>query len=468
MLWASAEANGATAASTMPIGTSRQRQARYSAASDLLDRALRAPPARSRRPPLPLAAGGSRACGSDDHCVETMTQRGRAAASCARSVRAFVWFRAGGRAPRGRPSRGGRCAPAGSGRPESTVGARGWLRGPGARCLGGGGAGLVGRPAGGRAARGLHPVAGFGALDDRRRAHHLPRQPGRGHGVCGRRHDDRAGGGALGGAGRRWCRGGGRRRRRPRPARCSVPAHATSATPWPPATSRAAPAAARPGRPRSLAGWTRRASAGRSWSRSRRTASTRSSRPPSGRWWPAAPGVAAHRAVNTLDAMVGHRSPRYQRFGWASARLDDAAAWVPARLAALAVAVVRPTSGRRRLAGGPPPGAGPPVTERRRRGGCVRGGPRRHARRPQPLRRAGRGPAAAGGGASGRPRDVERAVVLLDARDGGDRAGERAAGRGSLRQRPRSCRGGRRRRRSAGHPPASRLTRWWPGRAGTR
>jgi adenosylcobinamide-phosphate synthase len=54
------------------------------------------------------------------------------------------------------------------------------------------------------------------------------------------------------------------------------------------------------------------------------------------------PGVVAHRAVNTLDAMVGHHSDRYERFGWASARLDDAAAWLPARLTALAVAAVRP------------------------------------------------------------------------------------------------------------------------------
>jgi adenosylcobinamide-phosphate synthase len=54
------------------------------------------------------------------------------------------------------------------------------------------------------------------------------------------------------------------------------------------------------------------------------------------------PGLAAYRAVNTLDAMVGHRSPRYLRFGWACARLDDAANWVPARVtAALAVACAK-------------------------------------------------------------------------------------------------------------------------------
>ncbi|WP_406389199.1 cobalamin biosynthesis protein [Streptomyces sp. NBC_00887] len=51
------------------------------------------------------------------------------------------------------------------------------------------------------------------------------------------------------------------------------------------------------------------------------------------------PGLVGFRAVNTLDAMVGHRSPRHRRYGWASARLDDLAGWPGARLTAvLAVA----------------------------------------------------------------------------------------------------------------------------------
>ncbi|MFG3092726.1 cobalamin biosynthesis protein [Streptomyces antibioticus] len=51
------------------------------------------------------------------------------------------------------------------------------------------------------------------------------------------------------------------------------------------------------------------------------------------------PGLLGFRAVNTLDAMVGHRSPRHLRFGWASARLDDLAGWPGARLTAVLAAL---------------------------------------------------------------------------------------------------------------------------------
>jgi adenosylcobinamide-phosphate synthase len=51
------------------------------------------------------------------------------------------------------------------------------------------------------------------------------------------------------------------------------------------------------------------------------------------------PGLVAFRAVNTLDAMVGHKSPRHRRYGWASARLDDVAGWPGARLTAVLAAV---------------------------------------------------------------------------------------------------------------------------------
>ena len=57
------------------------------------------------------------------------------------------------------------------------------------------------------------------------------------------------------------------------------------------------------------------------------------------------PGLAAYRAANTLDAMVGHHSPRYERFGWASARLDDVANWAPARVTALLTAACAPVVG---------------------------------------------------------------------------------------------------------------------------
>ncbi len=125
------------------------------------------------------------------------------------------------------------------------------------------------------------------------------------------------------------------------------------------------------------------------------------------------PGLLGFRAVNTLDAMVGHKSPRLRRFGWASARLDDVAGWPGARLTAVLAA-----------AAGPDP-----------RGRCAPGRPTRASTRaptPVPWRPPSRAPSACawagrspyGGrvehrpvlnGAAGRPvrvTDIDRAVRL--------------------------------------------------------
>ena len=57
------------------------------------------------------------------------------------------------------------------------------------------------------------------------------------------------------------------------------------------------------------------------------------------------PAVLVYRGANTLDAMIGHRSPRYVRFGWAAARFDDAANFVAARVTAVLVAACAPVVG---------------------------------------------------------------------------------------------------------------------------
>ncbi|SEB01550.1 adenosylcobinamide-phosphate synthase [Rubrimonas cliftonensis] len=52
------------------------------------------------------------------------------------------------------------------------------------------------------------------------------------------------------------------------------------------------------------------------------------------------PGVAAYKAINTLDSMIGHRTPDHEAFGKAAARLDDLVNLIPARLTGLALALV--------------------------------------------------------------------------------------------------------------------------------
>jgi adenosylcobinamide-phosphate synthase len=58
-----------------------------------------------------------------------------------------------------------------------------------------------------------------------------------------------------------------------------------------------------------------------------------------------APAVAAHRAVNTLDAMIGHKHERYREFGWFAARLDDVVNWPAARLTVLLTVLAAPLVG---------------------------------------------------------------------------------------------------------------------------
>jgi adenosylcobinamide-phosphate synthase len=123
------------------------------------------------------------------------------------------------------------------------------------------------------------------------------------------------------------------------------------------------------------------------------------------------PGLVGYRAVNTLDAMVGHHSDRYERFGWASARADDLANLVPARITALLVGAVAPRSDAWRIArrdgrAHPSPNSG--FSEAAYAGalGVTLGGRNVYAGRVEQRPRLGDGPAPG-------PRDLQRATRLL-------------------------------------------------------
>ena len=66
------------------------------------------------------------------------------------------------------------------------------------------------------------------------------------------------------------------------------------------------------------------------------------------------PGLFGYKMANTLDSMIGHRSPRYRNFGWAAARFDDLVNLVPARSAA-SCSPVRHCSPTRQRRGGRSP-----------------------------------------------------------------------------------------------------------------
>jgi adenosylcobinamide-phosphate synthase len=127
------------------------------------------------------------------------------------------------------------------------------------------------------------------------------------------------------------------------------------------------------------------------------------------------PGALVYRAINTLDAMIGYRSTRYVRFGWAAARLDDLVNLVPARLTAALVVVCAPVvrgsprgavqAWRRDAARHPSPNAG--VVEAAFAGalGVRLGGPTRYPHGLEIRATLGDGPAP-------RVHDLRRAVRL--------------------------------------------------------
>jgi adenosylcobinamide-phosphate synthase len=126
-------------------------------------------------------------------------------------------------------------------------------------------------------------------------------------------------------------------------------------------------------------------------------------------------GVAAYRAANTLDAMVGHRSERYADFGWAAARLDDALTWPVARAGAALAAACAPVAGgspgaalralRRDGAAHPSPNAGRMEAAFAGALGVRLGGPLAYAGRVEERPRLGDGRVPV-------PNDVTRAIRL--------------------------------------------------------
>ncbi|MFH9007030.1 cobalamin biosynthesis protein [Streptomyces afghaniensis] len=124
------------------------------------------------------------------------------------------------------------------------------------------------------------------------------------------------------------------------------------------------------------------------------------------------PGLVGFRAVNTLDAMVGHKSARYRRYGWASARLDDLAGWPGARLTAvLAVLAGDDPRGAARAWRAdadrhPSPNAGPVEASFAGALGVRLGGTLSYGGRVEHR------PVLNGAGRAVRTRDIERAVRL--------------------------------------------------------
>lgn len=135
-----------------------------------------------------------------------------------------------------------------------------------------------------------------------------------------------------------------------------------------------------------------------------------------------APGALGYRAINTMDAMVGHRNARFETFGWASARLDDVANFVPARLFAAAVWAVSPQrrasivrAVRDDAPGHPSPNAGVAEASVAASIGVELGGPLRYGERVENRPLLGEGPRPSAASIPEAVRTTDRAVGLVAA-----------------------------------------------------
>jgi len=131
------------------------------------------------------------------------------------------------------------------------------------------------------------------------------------------------------------------------------------------------------------------------------------------------PGIAVYKAINTADSMIGHLDDRYADFGWAAAKIDDIANFIPARLTALLFALaasITPgadyaaamATARRDAAKHASPNAGWPEAAMAGALGFGLGGPRSYDGETVDLPTMGDGRRALG------PDDIETALTLYE------------------------------------------------------
>ena len=123
------------------------------------------------------------------------------------------------------------------------------------------------------------------------------------------------------------------------------------------------------------------------------------------------PGALFFRLANTLDAMWGYRTERFNHFGWAAARIDDLLNWLPARLTALTYALLGQTRNalacwRTQAPGWESPNAGPVMSAGAGSLGVLLGGAATYHGTVEVRPPLGAGPAPVAA-------DLGRAIVLI-------------------------------------------------------